>query len=154
MSIHRLQLSKSLRSSPISSWKSCLFSAAHQSMGWALLGPDLLSSGPGPMGQYKVSGRTLEVKAGDLSFILGNLSIKHFIRELHLLEDVTGIHFHMLSIMKQAWWRKQNFISDSRERNKGSRCTDLWLHCQTLYIQVTFWVVWWFRHSIHHHRCS
>lgn len=139
MSIHRLQLNQSLRSSPIDSWKIWLFSAAHQSMGWALLGPNLLTSGLGPVGQYKVSEWTLEVKAGDLSFILGNLSIKQFIGELYLLYDVTGIHFYMLSITKQAWWRKQSFIGDREERNKGSRCKDLWLHCQMLYIHVTFW---------------
>lgn len=61
----------------------------HQSMGWALLGTDLLSSGLGPVDQDKVLEWTLEVKAGDLSFILGNLSIKLFIGELHLLYDVT-----------------------------------------------------------------
>lgn len=53
MSIYRLQLSKSLCSSTTGSWKSCLFSAAHQSMGWALLGPDLLSSGLGPRGSVQ-----------------------------------------------------------------------------------------------------
>lgn len=134
--------------------RSCLFSAAHQSMGGALLGPDLLSSGLGPVGQCKVSQWTLEVKTGDLSFILVNLSIKQFTGELHLLYDVTGKYFHMLSIMKQAWWRKQSFISESHERNKGSCCLHLWRHCQTLYIEVTFGTVWCYKHSIRHHRCS
>lgn len=133
-----LQLSKSLRSSPIDSWKIWLFSAAHQLIGWALLGPKLSTLWARPRGSVQ-GVRTLEVKADDLSFILVNLSIKQFIGELHRLCDVTGKHFHMLTITKQAWWRQQSFINDSHEKNKGSRCKDLWLHCQTFYIQATFW---------------
>lgn len=52
------------------------FSATPHLMGRTLLGLGLLSSVVGPMGQSKVSEQNLEVKAGDLSFILGNLSIK------------------------------------------------------------------------------
>lgn len=45
-------------------------------MDQTLLGLGLLSSVVGPVGQSKVSEQILEVKACDLSFILGNLSIK------------------------------------------------------------------------------
>lgn len=142
MSIHRLQLSKSLRSSPIDSCKIWLFSAAHQLIGWALLGPNLSTLRARPRGS--VQGVSMDVRGQSRwpffhPCILVNLSIKQFIGELHRLCDVTGKHFHMLSITEQAWWRQRSFISDSHEKNKGSRCKDLWLHCQTFYIQVTFW---------------
>lgn len=151
MSIYRLQLSKSLCSSTTGSWKSCLFSAAHQSMGWALLGPDLLSSGLGPRGS--VQGVRTDVRGQSRwPFFHPWKSVKQ--TTYCRAAPFVWCHCHMLSVMKQAWWHKQSFISDSHERNKGSCCTDLWLHCQRLYIQVTFWAVQWYKHSIHHHRCS
>lgn len=52
------------------------FSATPHLMDQTLLGLGLLSSVVGPVGQSKVPEQILEVKAGDLSFILGNLSIK------------------------------------------------------------------------------
>lgn len=154
MSIHRLQLSKSLHSSPTDSCKIWLFSAAHQLIGWALLGPNLSTLRARPRGS--VQGVRMDVrgqsrwpffhpcKAVNQTIYWRAAPIVWCHRKT--LSHVVHHKTRMVAPTKLYQWQ-------SREEQRFTLQRPLASLPNVLY-SGDILSVWWDKHSIHHHRCS